>query len=169
MPEESSVTEGPSAALLYQDAYTTCHLSGDTATLIFHSELAAGAIGQAQGESQQKALDTLERKDFKALQLTLNSAGAHFGEPMEGLFHLNAIAESLWVLRNRGIAIHVNCPGWLYGGMAMILASVAHEITLHPQAHMGLFGPRVSGESNANLTPAQDFQQEHLHLTRLQS
>lgn len=153
--------------LIYQDPYTTCHLAGNKVMLNFHSPQAAGAIGQAQGESLQKALNALQAVEFQTLSLELNSAGAHFGEPMEGLFHLNALAETLWQFRNRGIAIHVHCSGWLYGGMAMILASVAHEITLSAQAHMGLFGPKVLGDSNAGPVPALDFQPEHFHLSRL--
>jgi acetyl-CoA carboxylase beta subunit len=153
--------------LVYQDTYTTCHLAGSNVTLNFHSLQAAGAIGQAQGESLQTALRALQAIDFQTLNLELNSAGAHFGEPMEGLFHLNDLEESLWHYRNRGIAIHVHCSGWLYGGMAMILASVAHEITLGEQAHMGLFGPKVLGNNNTGPVPALDLQPEHLHLSRL--
>ena len=88
---------------------------------------------------------------------------------MEGLFYLNALAEALWTLRNQGIIIHVHCPGWPYGGMAMILASVAHEITLAPQASMGLFGSRVSGNTLPKPVPDLDFQPEHLHLERQNS
>lgn len=153
--------------LIYQDTYTTCHLVGSNVTLNFHSPQAAGAIGQAQGESLQAALNALQAVGFQTLSIKLNSAGAHFGEPMEGLFHLNAIAESLWHFRNQGIAIHVDCSGWLYGGMAMILASVAHEIALGEQAHMGLFGPKVLGDNHTGPVPALNFQPEHLHLSRL--
>jgi acetyl-CoA carboxylase beta subunit len=169
MPEPSYESKGPAGILLYQDAYVSCTVVGHQAALSFHSEQAAGAIGQAQGESIQKALTLLKEHSITALKLTLNSAGAHFKEPLEGLFYLNVLAESLWQLRQQGIKIQVHCPGWLYGGMALILASVAQEITLHPQARMGLLGPKLSGHmpGESNPTPALDFQPEHLELKRL--
>jgi acetyl-CoA carboxylase beta subunit len=156
--------------LVYQDVYITCTLAGGAAKLSYYSEHAAGAIGKAQGESWELALDSLKNlssDQLQTLHLTVNSAGAHFGEPMEGLFHLNVIAESLWELRNQGVRISVECPGWLYGGMAMVLASVAHEIVLHPQAHMGLFGPKVLGENVPGSIPAVGTQPDKLSLLRL--
>ena len=152
---------------IYQDAYITCTLADQIVTLTYQSAAAAGSIGKAQGESWQAAIEALQDADFQQLNLELNSAGAHFGEPLEGLFHLNHIAEGLWQFRNRGVRVEVICPGWLYGGMAMVLASVANQITLSPDAHMGLFGPKVQGSETPGAIPASDFQPEHLQLTRL--
>ena len=151
---------------LYQDEFITCTVTQEVAALTYQSTPAAGAIGKAQGESWLEALSCLQSVSLQELRLVLNSAGAHFGEPMEGLFHLNAIAEELWALRNRGVKITVECPGWLYGGMAMVLTSVAHQIVLHPQAHMGLFGPKVLGQTSFEPIPAVKYQPSHLELTR---
>lgn len=145
----------------------TCSHSGTTVTLIYQSPKAAGAIGKAQGEAWLNALDALQTLHFQTLRLELNSSGAHFGEPMEGLAHLNAIAEKLWAFRRQDIHIQVQCPGWLYGGMAMILASVAHEIILKPQAQMGLFGSKLLKLSANSLIPDTKFNPTHLKLTRL--
>jgi acetyl-CoA carboxylase beta subunit len=169
MPERFLASGLPLGELIYQDAFTRCHLSDSQVILIFDSKEAAGAIGQAQGQSLLRALDGIQTHSFQTLSLQLNSAGAHFGEPLEGLFHLNAIVEALWQLRNRGVVIQVDCVGWLYGGMAMILASVADEITLHEQAHMGLFGPKVHGNQAAGPLPALNFKPKQLQLNRIGS
>lgn len=140
-------------------------------TLTYHSPVAAGAIGQAQGASWQKALKVLEQHQdtsgFQQLKLELDSAGAHFGEPLEGLFYLNVIIEALWRFRQKGVEIEVHSPGWLYGGMAMGLASVAHRMTLGPETHMGLFGPKVLGHKAVSPIPSVNCSPNHLQLTRL--
>ena len=154
-------------SLLYQDAYITCSCIDSTVTLTYQSVEAAGAIGKAQGESWINALTTLQSIDFQMLRFVLNSSGAHFKEPMEGLYYLNAVAEKLWAFRRQGIHLQVYCPDWLYGGMAMVLASAAHEITLESHAQMGLFGSKILKTHATTPIPTLDLKPKHLKLSRL--
>ncbi len=152
---------------LYADENVRLSCKAQQAYLLFCSSASAGAIGKAQGEAFSKALLLLETEDFRALTLFVNSAGAHFGEPMEGLLALNRLLENLWGLRARRVYIRVVCDGWLYGGMGMLVAAVAHEVLLTPEASWGLLGSRVTGQEILVPTPLQSFQPCHLKLKRM--
>lgn len=120
-----------------------CSLVDDSqGYLVYLSAESAGAVGKIQGEALLAALAALEAESIEALELHINSAGAHFNEPMEGLWHLNAFLEALWGFRSRNIRIVAVSDGWLYGGMAMALCAVAHEIRKDRQAIVSLFGRR---------------------------
>jgi|GEM_PF-3593962 len=152
---------------LYADENVRLACKEQQAYLLFCSSASAGAIGKAQGEAFSQALSRLESEDFRALTLFVNSAGAHFGEPMEGLLALNGLLESFWGLRARRVYICAICDGWLYGGMGMLVATVAHEVLLTPEASWGLLGSCVTGRENLAPIPLQCFQPSHFHLHRM--
>jgi acetyl-CoA carboxylase beta subunit len=162
--------EGSTGTLIYQDSRVCLLREGNTARLFYRSASAAGAVGHAQGESLLQALRVVETQTVQQLCLHVNSSGANFREPMAGLFYLNAILEALWQCRIRGLYIRVLVSGWLYGGIAMAIASVAQEVVLSPTATMGLLGHRVRGEGQTeqSLIPTVGFQPEHLNLGRCQ-
>jgi acetyl-CoA carboxylase beta subunit len=143
-------------------------LDGATARFFYQSATAAGAVGAAQGESLLQVLKHLNADQVQCLCVHINSAGAHFKEPMAGLFYLNAFLEALWQLRAQGMHIRAVVPGWLYGGMAMAIAAVAQEIVLAPTANMGLLGRRVRREcqTEQSLTPTVGFHAKHISLLR---
>lgn len=145
------------AWLVYSDANVSFALKEKAAWLVYHAAQAAGAVGKAQGESLLHAMEVLHHQPLHTIQTLIfcgDSAGAHFEEPMEGLFHLNAFLESLWQLRNQGVRITVVSEGWLYGGMAMALSTVAQEIVLSESCNMGLFGSRVLAEQTVDQVPS---------------
>jgi acetyl-CoA carboxylase beta subunit len=151
----------------YQDAYSCVRVQDDSnAFLFFASAHAAGAIGKVQGESLLKAIESLYAHPVRTLQIHINSAGANFYEPMEGLFYLNALLEALWQLRASGTHIRVISSGWLFGGMALALASVATEIILGKSVCMGLLGKRVSGNAHETPIPVASFQPASFKLVR---
>lgn len=152
--------------LIYEDNQVCLWIDDETARLFYVSCHAAGAIGQAQGESLLHALQLLEKQPVQRLYLHINSSGANFKEPLTGLFYLNAFLEALWQHRTAGMHLGLIVTAWLYGGMAMALASVVHEIVLAPSANMGLFGHRVSGKTNEAFIPLARFQPKHLNLLR---
>ncbi|HEY9687660.1 MAG TPA: hypothetical protein V6C52_11855 [Coleofasciculaceae cyanobacterium] len=135
---------GPEA-FRYRDSLACSLIDGDQGYLVYTADtVAAGAVGQAQGEALLTALNALQSLGIRTLELRINSSGAHFKDPMEGLWHLNAFLEALWAFHARGIRIITRCDGWLYGGMAMALTAVSDEIMLGPQAHIGLLGYRAT-------------------------
>ncbi len=153
-------------AFCFRSVEASAFVEGDTGYLVFTSQAAAGAIGKAQGEALRDALTSLKQKKLRQLVLWINSSGAHFEEPMQGLAYLNVFLEALWKFRAKGVRIRVVCDGWLYGGMAMMLAAAAHEIVLSESASMGLFGGKVL-QGQVELVPKVDFQTKHLQLKRI--
>jgi acetyl-CoA carboxylase beta subunit len=156
-----------SGNLAYEDPLVRVWVDCDSTRLFYLSDHAAGAIGQAQGMSLLQALEALEQQPIQQLTLHINSSGANFREPLAGLFYLNKLTETLWQFRAKGLYLRLIVPGWLYGGMAMGLASVVHEVILAPSASMGLLGHRVSGQTNDVPIPSVTFQPKHLKLLRL--
>lgn len=156
-----------SMQVVYRDAQVFAAVQAQTGWLAYHVAQAAGAIGKAQGESLLKALEVVSQASVKTLRLSLNSSGAHFQEPMEGLFYLNAFLEALWRFRERGIHITVISDGWLYGGMAMALSAVAHEVVLSESAAMGLLGSRVLAQDTNGPMPNLEFQPPQTSLRRV--
>jgi acetyl-CoA carboxylase beta subunit len=135
---------GPEA-FRYRDNLACSLIDGDQGYLIYTGDtVAAGAIGKAQGEALLAALDALQGSGIRTLELHINSSGAHFQKPMEGLWYLNAFLEALWALHASGVRIITRCDGWLYGGMAMALTAVSDEIMLGEKARIGLLGYRAA-------------------------
>lgn len=156
------------ARTLFESPDVLAVQAGDTGYLYYRSTHAAGAIGMCQGEALLSALMDLEDAGCQTLVLAGNSAGAHFEEPMQGLFYLNALIESLTQLRANGVRIILATDGWLYGGAAMAAAACAEEIRLGPQARMGLFGPKVFEAADVTGSiPDGGFQPGALNLQRL--
>lgn len=152
---------------LYKDGNVRLFEGPQSACLLLYSTSSAGAIGKVQGESFAKALNILAEAELRQLTLLVNSSGAHFEEPMEGLLALNTMLETLWRLRSQSVNIRVVCNGWLYGGMGMLVAAVAHEVILTPQASWGLLGRRVTGQENVGSIPVNSLQPPHLLLQRV--
>jgi acetyl-CoA carboxylase beta subunit len=137
---------GPEA-FRYRDNLACSLIDGDQGYLVYTGDaVAAGAIGKAQGEALVAALDALQGSGIRTLELHINSSGAHFQEPMEGLWHLNAFLEALWAFHARGVRILTRCDGWIYGGMAMALTTVSDEILLGEKARIGLLGYRAAAQ-----------------------
>lgn len=165
----SLTSESCPGTLCYQEAILSVRVHDKVAFFFYTEAQSAGAIGKAQGEAWLKALVSIQDEPLQCLQIHVNSAGAHFKEPLEGLFYLNSILEVLWQVRFRGIAIRVVSTGWLYGGMAMALTTVANEIILGTETTMGLLGKRVSGCQLKTEIPVASFRPEHLELIRSSS
>ncbi len=144
--------------VLYESADTRVTGADGVIRLEYHCREAAGAIGRRQGESLLQALAAIEATECHTLLVAANSAGAHFGEPMQGLDAIDRIIGKLWALKTRGARLVFYSDGWLYGGMALTAAACADEIVLGPRARMGLFGQRVSGQAAAIILPPEGFQ-----------
>lgn len=140
--------------VVYSDAYACALLDGQTGWLVYYGHQAAGAIGHDQGESLLNAVRCLPINALQRLVIGMNSAGAHFQQPMEGLAYLNEWLEALWAWKAQGVEIIVLSDGWVYGGMALALASVAHTIYLTESANMGLFGTLVLKQAERQAVPA---------------
>lgn len=163
---EEFLNSFPTESLRFDHPHAVSLIENATGYLLYRSTDSAGAVGKAQGEALLTALQALESEDIKELFLLINSAGANFHEPMEGLFYLNEFLGALWNFRLRGIRIITVSVGWLYGGMALSLAAVSHEIRLSENARMGLFGSKILKDAPLK-TPAETFQPPHLKLERL--
>lgn len=138
---------------LFADEWVRCLRDGETTYLVYQPAPFAGAVGEAQGASLLQALRHVEPATTQTLLLWLNAAGAHFTEPMAGLYYLNAFLEELWRLKSQGVAIKMRCDRYLYGGMALTAAAVADEIMLTKEAQFGLLGRRIPNGLRHDVPP----------------
>ena len=141
--------------MLYESPDVLAMTRGDTAYLLYRAGQSAGAVGMSQGEALLSALMDIEDAECAALVIGINSAGAHFEEPMQGLFYLNNWIETLHAFKRKGLYLTVVSDGSLYGGAAMAMAACADAIRLGPDARMGLLGPKVSGVTDDALLPTE--------------
>lgn len=142
-------------------------LDGASGTLTYRCREAAGAIGRRQGEALLAGLSALEATGCRTLTLRLSSAGAHFGEPLQGLLWIDRLIRRLGDLQAQGMILRIECDGWLYGGMAMASAACADTLVLASDARLGLFGRQVLPTESQGLLPEEGFEPPGLTLVRL--
>lgn len=141
--------DDPPDNVLYGDDCLDCQRLGHDIWLTLSADLPkSGAINATLGQSWLAAFQAVaqshQKNPARILHLTIPaSAGADLDTPLEGLFHINALLESLWQLHQANLRIEVLIDTACHGGSAILIAACADDILIGNQTKISLFGPRV--------------------------